>query len=207
MFRAMFSPIIRSTWLYLQYLLVFTQVAAGWCPEWVETELCRLWDVYYTPYNLHSSVLTHSGHQPAATWVNTNIYCKYSQVLLMMGEKNCPKHVEPTWNNKLIHIMHLVGYFRSCITMHGFMNVKFAPLTRRLPIKSAFRAIRLEFVTARHHVKYTCGNERSLCNLMKIHQLVTCLMTSRLYNCVLHRVWQYSPGVTPAFAFQKSKLT
>ena len=32
MFRAMFSPIIRSTWLYLQYLLVFTQVAAGWQP-------------------------------------------------------------------------------------------------------------------------------------------------------------------------------
>jgi len=30
MFRAMFSPIIKSTWLYLQYLVVFTQVAAGW---------------------------------------------------------------------------------------------------------------------------------------------------------------------------------
>jgi hypothetical protein len=29
MFRAMFSPIIKSTWLYLQYLVVFTQVAAG----------------------------------------------------------------------------------------------------------------------------------------------------------------------------------
>ena len=32
MFRAMLSPIIRSTCLYLQYLVVFTQVAAGWCP-------------------------------------------------------------------------------------------------------------------------------------------------------------------------------
>jgi len=32
MFRAMFSPIIRSTWLYLQYLVVFTQAAAGWQP-------------------------------------------------------------------------------------------------------------------------------------------------------------------------------
>jgi len=29
MFRAMFSPIIRSTRLYLQYLVVFTLVAAG----------------------------------------------------------------------------------------------------------------------------------------------------------------------------------
>jgi len=31
MFRAMFSPIIRSTLLYLQCLVVFTQVATGWC--------------------------------------------------------------------------------------------------------------------------------------------------------------------------------
>jgi hypothetical protein len=29
MFREMFSPIIRSTRLYLQYLLVFAQAAAG----------------------------------------------------------------------------------------------------------------------------------------------------------------------------------
>jgi len=29
MFRAMFSPTIRSTWLYLRYLVVFNQVAAG----------------------------------------------------------------------------------------------------------------------------------------------------------------------------------
>jgi len=56
MFRAMFSPIIRSTWLYLQYLVVFTQDAAG-----------------------------------------------------------CPKHVELTWNNKLIYIrvVHVVGYLHN----------------------------------------------------------------------------------------------
>ena len=33
-----------------------------------------------------SSTLHVSGHQRAATWVNTTRYCKYSQVLLMMGE-------------------------------------------------------------------------------------------------------------------------
>ena len=32
------------------------------------------------------------------------------------GRKLCPKHVELTWNNKLIYIVHLVGYFHSCIT-------------------------------------------------------------------------------------------
>jgi len=34
-----FQLIIRSTWLYLQYLVLFTQVAAGWCLGWVETEV------------------------------------------------------------------------------------------------------------------------------------------------------------------------
>jgi hypothetical protein len=39
MFQAIFSPIIRSTWLYLQYLVVFTQVAAGCqlAATWVNT--------------------------------------------------------------------------------------------------------------------------------------------------------------------------
>jgi len=33
------------------------------------------------------TVSTHSRHQLVATWVNTKRYFKYSQVLLMMGEK------------------------------------------------------------------------------------------------------------------------
>jgi len=65
-FGAMFSPIITSTRLYLEYMVVFTQVAAGWCL---------------------GCVSTHPGHQPAATWVNTT---RYSLVLLMMGEKIAP---------------------------------------------------------------------------------------------------------------------
>jgi len=36
-FRAMFSPIVRSTWLCLQHLVVFTNVVAGWCHVWVGT--------------------------------------------------------------------------------------------------------------------------------------------------------------------------
>jgi hypothetical protein len=31
-------------------------------------------------------LVSRTGHQQAATWVNTTRYCKYSQVLLMMGE-------------------------------------------------------------------------------------------------------------------------
>jgi len=48
MFRVMFSPIIRSTWLYLQHLVIFTNVAA---------------------------VPTHPWHQPAATLVNITRCC------------------------------------------------------------------------------------------------------------------------------------
>jgi len=73
MFRAMFSPIIRSTCLYLQYLVVFTQAQSS-APD--------------------------------------------------DGRKHRPKHVDLTWNNKLIYIVHLFGYFHSYTTMQGFMNVE-----------------------------------------------------------------------------------
>jgi len=86
MFRAMFSPIIRSTWLYLQNLVVFTPVAADWnwtilqfqliqdtsrqqlvwtLPDAVNTVKCSQW----------LSVSTHPRQQPAAIFVNTTRYC------------------------------------------------------------------------------------------------------------------------------------
>jgi hypothetical protein len=46
----------------------------------------------------------------APTWVNTTSYYKYSRAP-DDGRKHCPKHVEPTWNNKLIYIVHLVALF------------------------------------------------------------------------------------------------
>jgi hypothetical protein len=54
-------------------MVVFIQVAAGWCLGCVETELS-------------AEISTHPRHQPAATWVNTTRYRKYNQVLLMMGK-------------------------------------------------------------------------------------------------------------------------
>jgi len=59
MFQAMISPIIGSICLYLQHLVIFTNVADGW---------------------------NHGWHQPAATLVNITRCCKYSKVLPMMGE-------------------------------------------------------------------------------------------------------------------------
>jgi len=55
MFRAMFPPITRSTWLHLQYLVVFTQVAAsrqqlGWTLlDIVNTVKCSWWWAKTTP--------------------------------------------------------------------------------------------------------------------------------------------------------------
>jgi len=108
MFQAMFSPTIRSAWLYLQYLAVFNQVVAGWRLEWVET---------------------HSRQQPAATWV------KIQSCAPDGGRKHRPKHVQLTWNNKLIYIVHLVGYFHNFITMHGFMNIKCCTISILFPMK------------------------------------------------------------------------
>jgi hypothetical protein len=75
--------------LYLHHLAFVTPLLL-YASIVEELELvCVLWVAYVTHntlHNQHSSVSTHSGHQPAATWVNTTRYCKYSQVLLMMGE-------------------------------------------------------------------------------------------------------------------------
>jgi len=38
MFWEMSSPIIRSTWLYLQLLILSTDITAGWCHGWDGTE-------------------------------------------------------------------------------------------------------------------------------------------------------------------------
>ena len=68
MFRTMSSPIIWSTWLYLQHLILFTEIAAGWCHGWDGT-----------------AVPSHPWHQPAAIPVDNIRSCKYSQVFLMKG--------------------------------------------------------------------------------------------------------------------------
>jgi hypothetical protein len=66
-----------------EHLTVFTVSGS------VHPSCCRLVSrirCVYTPHNLHSSISTHPRHQPAATWVNTTRYCKYSQVLLVIGK-------------------------------------------------------------------------------------------------------------------------
>ena len=40
-FRAMTSPIISSTWLHLQLLILSTDIAAGWCHGWDGTDVAR----------------------------------------------------------------------------------------------------------------------------------------------------------------------
>jgi len=54
-FRATFSPTIRSTWLYSQYQVVFTQVAAETDDLWQISLIQKIW----------VNFLTHSSH----TWL------------------------------------------------------------------------------------------------------------------------------------------
>jgi hypothetical protein len=70
MFRAMFPPIIRSTCLYLQYLVVFTQSAAGCVSNNLKLNY----------------VVCEACYTCLTNWVNTTRYCKYNQVLLMIDE-------------------------------------------------------------------------------------------------------------------------
>ena len=50
MFRAMSSPIIRSTWLYLQLLRLSINIAASWCHEWDGTEFHLIHDTTQQQY-------------------------------------------------------------------------------------------------------------------------------------------------------------
>jgi hypothetical protein len=53
-----------------------------------------MYSVRSLPYDRSiASCKAHSEHQPAATWVDTTRYCKYSQVLLMMG-KNIARYMQ-----------------------------------------------------------------------------------------------------------------
>jgi len=80
---------------YTVYLETALHVSGGTSTHHQERiQLYRQSLVFVTPLLLPAaiatgsskSVSTHPRHQPAATWMNTNRYCKYSQVLQMIGE-------------------------------------------------------------------------------------------------------------------------
>ena len=68
-FWAKSSPIIRNTWLFVQLMMLSTDISAGWCHGWDGT-----------------SVPSHPWHQPPAISVDNIISCTNSRVFLMMGE-------------------------------------------------------------------------------------------------------------------------
>ena len=46
----------------------------------------------------------------SANLYDTHHCCVYSEKLLMMGQRNCPKHVEFYFKNKFGKLMELVGF-------------------------------------------------------------------------------------------------
>ena len=81
MFRAVPLPIIRSFSLYTQQWYMSYRYADSLLSE-------NLYDIYIYIY----------------------IYCVYSEKVLMMGQRNCPKHVEFYSKNKFEKLVHLVGF-------------------------------------------------------------------------------------------------
>ena len=108
--------------------------------------LCRL--IYYSKSDLHVLGDVFARHQEHLTvfTVSDSVHLSCCRLVLgtpsssNLGEhyqilwiqssapdnarEHRPKNVEPIWNNKLIYVVHLVGHFHNCITVHGFMNVK-----------------------------------------------------------------------------------
>ena len=105
MFRAIFSPIIRSTWLYLQHLVIYTNVVAGWCHGWVGTAVPTLHvsgDVF-AHHQEHLTVFTAPGniHQcrcRLVSWMswncNSNSTCFGRCFRPLSGALNC---IYSTW--------------------------------------------------------------------------------------------------------------
>ena len=83
MFRAVPLPIIRSFSLYTQQWYMSYRYADSLLSE-------NLYDIYI--------------------YIYIYIYCVYSEKVLMMGQRNCPKHVEFYSKNKFEKLVHLVGF-------------------------------------------------------------------------------------------------
>ena len=61
-------------------------------------------------------------YSKSALHVSGDVFAHHQE--FMMGEKNRPKHLQSTWNNKLTYIVHLVGYFHSYAFALQFSLVK-----------------------------------------------------------------------------------
>jgi hypothetical protein len=75
--------------------------------------------IYYSTSALHVSDDVFAHHQEHLTVFteSDSVHPSCCRLMSWMSWKL-------TWNNKLIYIVHLIGYFLSCITMHGFVNIK-----------------------------------------------------------------------------------
>ena len=71
---------------------------------------------------------------PAARKLSANLYdiyhwCVYSEKLLMMGQRNCPKHVDFYSKNKFEKLVYLVGFIIKIYLTLNWRNNCFSPST------------------------------------------------------------------------------
>ena len=101
MFRAIISPILRSTILCLQLVVQCTDDAACCWPGWGG-----------------SAVPPHPGHQQAALSVHYTTSCKHSIVLLRMGEIIARNMLTDCNYQQNLLFLHLVGCLYYFIHTH-----------------------------------------------------------------------------------------
>ena len=84
----------------------------------------------FVHHQQHSTVFAVSGSvHPSFLPAGSNLVEHYHILQIQLsaaddGRKHRPKHVEPTWNNKLIYIVHLVGYFHGRVFMCAVIQVQ-----------------------------------------------------------------------------------
>ena len=144
MFRAMFYPIIRRTWMYLQLLVAFTDVAVGWCHRWDGRQPTRcnnnglliipasstcFGQLFCTSSGALDCVtacgimpptLLLSGGRPATSWVHYITSCNTQSSAPEDGQNNCPKHVELDVIIIKPLLLHLVGCLLIFISLYFF---------------------------------------------------------------------------------------
>ena len=120
MFRAMFSPIIRSIWLYLQYLVEFNQDAAGWCLGYVLTlnevflNLTEVFPCFFLSCMANTRIkLAKTGHGPHSSTLVVVCVVRLLFVLFYVLCVNVYCH-RVTTQLQLINIYQII----SCIIYH-----------------------------------------------------------------------------------------
>ena len=116
MFRAMSLPIIRSTWLYLQLLMLSTDIAAG------QYSCILLVIIYSMTSFIQRGLLGSSVWNTVDEWVHHRMWRYW-----IGGNKSVvidlTSHIRVKRARACVHqLIHRIGFERTCQRWHTFLN-------------------------------------------------------------------------------------